>query len=53
MTLIELQKVLGDRIEVTLKKDMTSEKRQTENEQSKIIMELAKQKSKLKLKADG
>ena len=43
MTLIELQKILGDRINVTLKDDMTPEERQTENEQSNIIMELAKQ----------
>ena len=43
MTLIELQKILGDRIEVTLKEGMTPEERQTENEQSNIVMELAKQ----------
>ena len=43
MTLIELQEILGDRINVTLKDDMTPEQRQTENEQSNIIMELAKQ----------
>lgn len=43
MTLIELQEVLGNRIEVTLKEDMSAEERQTENEQSHLIMELAKQ----------
>lgn len=43
MTLIELQKTLGDRIEVTLKKDMTPEQRQIENEESFLIMQLAKQ----------
>lgn len=43
MTLIELQEILGNRISVTLKEDMTPEQRQTENEQSNIIMELAKQ----------
>lgn len=43
MTLVELQKVLGDRIEVTLKKEMTPEQRQTENEQSVIVLNLAKQ----------
>jgi hypothetical protein len=43
MTLIELQKTLGDRIEVTLKKDMTPEERQIENEESFLIMQLAKQ----------
>lgn len=42
MTLIELQKVLGDRIEVTLK-EMEPEERQMENEQSVIILNLAKQ----------
>lgn len=43
MTLLDLQKVLGDRIEVTLKKDMTPEERQMENEQSALISDLAKQ----------
>lgn len=43
MTLIELQKVLGDRIEVTLKNDLTPEERQMENEQSTLVVGLAKQ----------
>lgn len=43
MTLLELQDVLGDRINITLKEDMTPEERQTENEQSVIITNLAKQ----------
>lgn len=43
MTLVELQKVLGDRIEVTLNNSLTPEERQTENEQSALIMGLAKQ----------
>ena len=43
MTLVELQKVLGDRINITLKDDMTPEERQVENEQSYIIMNIAKQ----------
>jgi len=43
MTLVELQKVLGDRIEVTLRKDMEPEERQMENEQSVIVLNLAKQ----------
>lgn len=43
MTLIELQKVLGDRVNVTLKDDLTSEERQTENEQTALIVGLAKQ----------
>lgn len=42
MTLIELQKVLGERVNITLK-DMTPEERQTENEQSALIVGLAKQ----------
>lgn len=43
MTQIELQEVLGDRITMALRKDLTPEERQTENEQSKIILGLAKQ----------
>lgn len=43
MTLIELQKVLGERVEVTLKKDFTPEERQAENEQSALVLGLAKQ----------
>jgi hypothetical protein len=43
MTLIELQGILGDRIKVTLKDDMTPEERQVENEQSALIMGIAKQ----------
>lgn len=42
MTLIELQKILGDRVNITLK-EMTPEERQTENEQSVLIVGLAKQ----------
>lgn len=42
MTLIELQKILGDRVTITLK-EMTPEERQTENEQSALIVGLAKQ----------
>lgn len=43
MTLVELQKILGDRIEITLDKSLTPEERQTENEQSALVMNLAKQ----------
>ena len=43
MKLIELQQVLGDRISISLKNDMTPEQRQQENEQSHLIMGLAKQ----------
>lgn len=42
MTLIELQKVLGDRINITLR-DMTTEEREIENAQSSLIVGLAKQ----------
>lgn len=42
MSLVELQKVLGDRIEITLT-EMEPEQRQIENEQSNLIMNLAKQ----------
>lgn len=42
MKLVELQKILGDRIEITLS-DMGPEQRQQENEQSYLIMNLAKQ----------
>lgn len=40
---MELQNVLGDRVNVTLKDGLTPEERQTENEQSSLICELAKQ----------
>lgn len=43
MTLIELQNILGDRINVTLRDDMTPEERQVENEQSQLIVNLGKQ----------
>lgn len=43
MTLIELQKVLGERVAVTLRDDFTPEERQVENEQSALVVGLAKQ----------
>ena len=43
MTLVELQDVLGKRIEVTLKEDLTPEEREIENEQSFLVDNLAKQ----------
>ena len=43
ITLTELHDILGERIKVTLKEDMSAEQRQVENEQSRIIMELGKQ----------
>jgi len=42
MTLIKLQEILGNRIEITLK-EMTPEERIIENEQSALVMNLAKQ----------
>ena len=43
MTLVQVQKILGDRIEVSLQEDKTPEQRQQDNEQSALIMNLAKQ----------
>lgn len=43
MTLVELQQVMGDRIKVTLRDDLSPEERQTENEQTALIIETAKQ----------
>ncbi len=43
MKMIELQKILGDRVEMTLRADLSAEERQSENEQSYLIMGLAKQ----------
>ncbi len=43
MTLVELHSVMGNRIEVTLKDNLTPEERTTENEQTKIIIGVAKQ----------
>lgn len=43
MTLVELQKVLGDRVVITLNDKLSAEERQEENEQSYLIMGLAKQ----------
>lgn len=43
MTLVELQDVLGSRIRVTLREDLNTEERETENAQSALIVELAKQ----------
>ena len=43
MSLVELQQVLGDRINLTLKEDKSPEERQMDNEQSYLIMNIAKQ----------
>ena len=43
MTLVELHGVMGDRIKMTLNDDLTQEQREIENEQTKIIIGVAKQ----------
>ena len=43
MTLIELQKILGERIEITNDLAMNNEERKIENEKSEVIAKLAKQ----------
>lgn len=43
MTLIELQKVLGERIRIAINKDMSIEDRKRETELSQTISSLAKQ----------
>ena len=43
MTMLELQKILGDRINVTLQNGLSPEERQIENEASALIMNLGKQ----------
>lgn len=43
MTLFELQKVLGERIEITNDMAMSEEERKKENEKSDMIARLAKQ----------
>ena len=43
ITLRELHDILGARIKMTLRDDLTPEQREIENEQSKIIMDLGKQ----------
>lgn len=43
MTLIELQDILGRRIEITLREDLSPEDRQIANEQSQLVVGIAKQ----------
>lgn len=43
MTLVELHAVMGDRINTTLRNDMSQEERMIENEQTRIIIGVAKQ----------
>lgn len=42
-TILELQKVLGERIDVTLDKEMSSEEREVENAQTALVLGMAKQ----------
>lgn len=41
--MVELQEILGKRVEITLQDGQTPEERQTNNEDSALIMNLAKQ----------
>ena len=41
MTLVELQDILGRRIEITLREDLTPEDRQIANEQSQLVVGIA------------
>ena len=43
MKLVELQDILGRRIEITLREDLTPEDRQIANEQSQLVVNIAKQ----------
>ena len=43
MTLIEVQKHLGDRLKITLDETLTEEERAIENEQTFLIINIAKQ----------
>ena len=43
MTMVELQKVMGDRVSMTLQENITPEERQENNEQTALIIGLAKQ----------
>ena len=43
MTLVELHGIMGDRVRTTLRDDMSTEERETENEQTKIVLGVAKQ----------
>ena len=43
MTLVELHGVMGERIKITKSDELTQEEREIENEQTKIIIGIAKQ----------
>lgn len=42
-TLMELNRVMWDRIDITLDEDLTPEERQEENEQSRLVLGFSKQ----------
>lgn len=42
-TILEVQKILGERIDITLKKDITPEEREQENAQTALVLMMAKQ----------
>lgn len=42
-TILEVQKILGERIDITLKKDLTPEERERENAQTALVLMMAKQ----------
>lgn len=43
MTLVELHDIMGNRINVTLNDKLSTEEREVENEQTKIVIGIAKQ----------
>lgn len=43
MKLVELQKILGERIEIAKDKELTDEQRKIENERSDMVVRIAKQ----------
>lgn len=42
-TILEVQKTLGERIDVTLNKTLTPEQREVENAQTALVLDMAKQ----------
>lgn len=43
MTLVELHGVMGDRIAITLSNNLSTEEREIENEQTRLVLGVAKQ----------
>lgn len=42
-TILEIQKILGERIDVALNNELTSEEREVENAQTALVLGMAKQ----------